>query len=303
MHSAFRCMDVIGKGNDSFVITVCPLHGNLSDTGIRFPGHVNGIRMQCIMIAVEEFHEFPNAALVTHFISCFLAGTQIFRNDMKSAVQERLFSHTDMQRFIIINRIIKHLGIRFEANYRSSMIRCSNLCHVLGDVSSRKLHLVHNTVTMNGHFQPFGQGIDNRSAYAVQTAGHFISAAAEFATGMKDGIDNFQCRFSGLFLNIYRDSTSIVLNADNIPVLNGYGDIMTIPGKRFINSVVHNLVNQMMKTGRRGGPDIHTRSFSYCFQPFQNLNLRRIIFFFNTFCNFCHTFFPQILFFDFCIFP
>ena len=70
-----------------------------------------------------------------------------------------------------------------------------------------------------------------------------------------------------------RNASSIVNDCYGIIFIYRYLDGITIPRKSFINCIIYNLINQMMKTSGRCTADIHTRSLSYSLKTFQYLNL------------------------------
>ena len=75
----------------------------------------------------------------------------------------------------------------------------------IGTTSARGLHHL-----INVHFQPFGKGVDDRKPDAVQTAGNFISAAAEFTARMEHGENNFKCRFADLCIDAGGNTASVI---------------------------------------------------------------------------------------------
>ena len=52
----------------------------------------------------------------------------------------------------------------------------------------------------------------------------------------------------------------------------------TVTGQSLIHRIVHDLIYQMMESSGGSASDVHTRSFPYCFQSFQNLDLICTIF-------------------------
>ena len=54
--------------------------------------------------------------------------------------------------------------------------------------------------------------------------------------------------------------------------------MLTVSGQRFVNGVVHDLIDEVVQTGGGGRADIHTGSFPHRFQTLQNLNLLRAVF-------------------------
>lgn len=129
------------------------------------------------------------------------------------------------------------------------------------------------------NFQPFRQSIYNRSTNTVQTAGDLVSAAAEFTACMQNGKDNCYSRNAQLWLNANWNASSIILNTDNISRQKVDQNLGTVSCQNLIDRVVHDLIDQMMKTLWAGGTDIHTRTLAYCVQTFQNLNITCVVIF------------------------
>ena len=55
------------------------------------------------------------------------------------------------------------------------------------------------------------------------------------------------------------------------------GDVLTVACQRLIDGVVHDLIDQMVQTGRGCRTDMHTGSLPNSLQAFQNLNLLRTV--------------------------
>ena len=132
-------------------------------------------------------------------------------------------------------------------------------------------------VTADFDFEPFGKGVYDRRTDAVQTAGNFIAAAAEFTAGVQNRQNDGDRGQALLFVNIDRNAAPVVAHGDNIARQNFHFNVGAIAGKRFVHGVVDNFINQVVQSLRTGRTDIHTRAFADRFKPFQNLNLRRVI--------------------------
>ena len=112
----------------------------------------------------------------------------------------------------------------------------------------------------------------------MKTACDLISAAAELTSCVEDSI-NYRCGGDALFrVDTGRDSSSVIGNFDNIAGENFYIDLGAVACERFIDSVIDYFIYKMMKSLRTGRTDVHTRSYSYRFKSFQDLNLIFIIF-------------------------
>ena len=112
----------------------------------------------------------------------------------------------------------------------------------------------------------------------MQTAGDLIAAAAELAAGVEYGINDLQRRPPGLGLDVHGDAAAVVGNGDGVAGVDGDGDVLAVARQRFIDGVVHDLIDQMMKARAGGRADIHTGTLAHRFQTLQNLNLRAAVF-------------------------
>jgi hypothetical protein len=63
-------------------------------------------------------------------------------------------------------------------------------------------------------------------------------------------------------VNRNRDSASVVFNSD--PTVFGDGDVdgVAVTGESFVDRVVNDFINEVMKSAGSGGADIHTRAFT-----------------------------------------
>ena len=78
---------------------------------------------------------------------------------------------------------------------------------------------IYLSIAADLNLQPLGKSIYNRCAYAVQTAGYLVSAAAELAARMQDRKYDLNRRKSGFFLSINRDTTTVILSVMELSAL------------------------------------------------------------------------------------
>ena len=106
----------------------------------------------------------------------------------------------------------------------------------------------------------------------MEAAGNGIAVAAEFPACMEDRQDDFDSRLADL-MHGYRDTAAIIDDSDAVVFLDGYFDVRTIAGQSFVDTVIDDFVDQMMKAPCRCTADVHPRPFADGFQSFQYLNL------------------------------
>ena len=139
-------------------------------------------------------------------------------------------------------------------------------------------HRIDFSVFTNRNIQKTGQCIHNTGSHTVQSAGNLIAGSAELSAGMEYGKYNFKCRLSGFLLDIYRNSSTVILYGNGIVLMNGYGNIVAKTGQSLIYGIIHYLINKVMQAANRSTADIHSGTFSYRFQTLQYLNLIRTVF-------------------------
>ncbi|CCY55749.1 putative uncharacterized protein [Bacteroides eggerthii CAG:109] len=74
-------------------------------------------------------------------------------------------------------------------------------------------------------------------------------------------------------MKIYRNTASVILYGNGVVFVDSNFDVVAITGERFINRVVHNFVNQVMKSFDTNVADIHGRTLTYSFQTLQYLDV------------------------------
>ena len=83
-----------------------------------------------------------------------------------------------------------------------------------------------------------GEGIDHGGTNAVETTGYLIYRAVKLAAGMKNGIDNANGRNLLGWMDVYRDASSVILNADAAVPLQGNMYLAAKACKLLINGIV-----------------------------------------------------------------
>ena len=143
--------------------------------------------------------------------------------------------------------MFKNFAVCLKANFCTSFGGISDLFERLAVIAPFKSLEVDMFPIPNGQFQPFRKGIDNRCTNAVQTAGNFVTAAAELTASGENRINN-GCRRDALFrVNPNRNPSAVVGNPYHIVWQQFYHDFCTVSGKGFVNGIVYDFVDQMMQ--------------------------------------------------------
>ena len=140
-------------------------------------------------------------------------------------------------------------------------------------LASEVFLLVDPAVSSDLYDHVCGQRVNYRSTYSVESAGYLVSSAAELTAGVQLCVDDLNSRDSHLRMDVYRHSTSVVLDGDRVVFFDSYLYMFTKSCQRFIDRVVHDLVYEMMESRRACTSDVHTRSQTYRFKTLKYLYL------------------------------
>ncbi len=119
----------------------------------------------------------------------------------------------------------------------------------------------------------------------MQAAGDLVHPLVELSARMELSHHDFGRRDLLCGMHFRGNPAAVVNNRDRSVHVDGEGDLVAIPRHGFIDAVVNNLVNQVMKPAMSGGPDIHRGSFAHTLESFENPNLLCAV-------PFCHPLLP-----------
>ena len=249
VHAALRRVDVVGEGDDDFVVAVVILQRDLAHGVAALAGHINSFRVQGGLVAIDEVHKLADAALIAHRLAHGLLAALVGDGDAQAGVQKRLLAHAHVQRLIVVDRVLEHDGVGLEAHGRAGVVRLADNGHGLRDIAAGKLHLIDLPVFMHVHFQPLGQRVDDRGADAVQAAGDLIATAAELAARVQHGEYDLERGLAGLRLDVHGDTAAVIADADDVAGLDGQLDVAAVARERLVDGVVDDLIHQVVQAG------------------------------------------------------
>ena len=80
----------------------------------------------------------------------------------------------------------------------------------------------------------------------MKAAGNLIASIAEFTTGVQNGHDYLYSGLLFLFHHIHGNTTAVIDNRNTIISMDNYLNLSTVTGQGFVNTVIHDLVHQMV---------------------------------------------------------
>ena len=118
-------------------------------------------------------------------------------------------------------------------------------------------------VAANSQLQLFGEGINNRYANTVQSAGNLVAVVVKFAAGVQHRHNHFRRR-NPFAVHFGRYATAVIRYADGLAHMDNHANFITVPRQRLIDRVVHKLEHHMVQAcAVIGVADIHTRALAH----------------------------------------
>ena len=126
--------------------------------------------------------------------------------------------------------------------------------------------------------EPFRERICALRADAVQSARILICALSEFSAGMQICQHQLDSRHLPFRMNIDRNTAAVVAHRDRSVDVNSHFDLGAKSCEMFVDRVIENFVNQVMQSAFVRISDEHSRPFPNCFETFELVDLRRVVF-------------------------
>ena len=127
------------------------------------------------------------------------------------------------------------------------------------------------------NLEPLGQGVHDRRADAVQTAGDLVPLSAEFAARVQDAEHDLEGRNAHFVVHLGRHAASVVGYGDAAVGMEDDLDPVAPARHCLIDGVVDDFKDEVVQSSLGGGADVHTGSFPDGFQSLEHLDLVLVI--------------------------
>ena len=269
MRPALGGMNVIGIGENDFVDRVGPLQRDFDVDAVAHALEENHGVQRFVALA-QRGDEFGDSALVVKLFG--LVDSLVAQPDPQARVEVRHLAQVARDNFVLELDLGKDLRVGREGGLGALAVGLAALL----DLGLRNPALValevNFAVLVNFDFELVTERVDDRRAHAMQSAGDFVRALLELAAGVKNGVHDFECRalFSGMHID--RNSAAVVLDRNPIVAQNHDVDFRAVTGQRFVDRVVHDLIDEMMQPALGGVADVHAGPFANRFETFEYLD-------------------------------
>ena len=113
----------------------------------------------------------------------------------------------------------------------------------------------------------------------MKTSRNLVTFTAKFSACMQLCQNDFNCTFAFFWNDASWDTTTIIDNRARAVCIDDNINLSAVASQCFINRVVHNFLNKVMESVSISRADIHARTLTNRFKPFQNLNFTGVIFY------------------------
>ena len=249
MGAAFGCGDGVGEGVHGFGVGGRPLHGDfrgdadfevfgleiddllLDRVGLAGFDQIGHVILDAVLVAVcHGTMEFLDrvVAVAGHLVARLVDFAQVGQGDAQAAVEKGHLLEARTQGLKIVDRGFEDLRVGPEGH--GGACRFAVLHGLaLGERCRRMLVDVRlgpmEALTTHLDLHTRGQRVDHGDAYAMQTSGDRVAAAAELATRMQLGHNRLNAGDTFARHDVDRDASAVVHHADAVVRQNGYFDM------------------------------------------------------------------------------
>ncbi len=281
MGPAFMGVDIIDKTVTIFGIGIAVLERHFHLNSVFHSFTIDNILINGRIAPVQILDKFFDAALIVIYFGPDRVFSLVRQCNFQPLCQKSRFPKPDLKRLKIEFGRFKNLLVRKERDGRSGQVRFAGADHLQGIAHfSLLISLsVQLSFAADRYLQPLGKRVDDGRAHAVKSSGYLVSAAAEFTSCMQDGEYHFHRRLSRLMVDSRGDAPSVILHCNGIIFMYGHLNMTAVSGQRFINGIIHDLIDQMMQSSEGDVINIHSGPFPDRLKSFQDLDLVRAIFY------------------------
>ena len=231
--------------------------------------------MQGFFVYIEILYKRDDTTLILEDV--LFIGAFVVYGYLKAAIKKGQLSQPGRESIEVVFGFLKDCAIRFEGDRGSGMLRGSPYLNVRSHSALFIPLPVNPPVPSNLHLQPFGEGIDNGDAHAVQAARYAIGFVIELAPSVQHSHDDLQGRPVELRMVIYRDAAAIIFDGDASVHVDDHIDLFAIASQGLVHAVINYLVDQVMQPQGVCAADIHRGPAPDCLKAFKNLDLACVI--------------------------
>ena len=250
--AALMGVDGVGEGRDRVVVARVPLHRDLDVRGVALALEIDDRGVDRLLAGVEVRDEVADAALVVVGVGDGRVLALVGERDGQAGAEERHLPHALRQDLVAEIEFLEDLGVRPEGDGRAAAL---GLLQPLDRAGGHAADVgLAPAVAVPDHvgFELGGQGVHNRHADTVQSAGDCVGLAIELATGVQGRHHDLK---GGPVLDrvlVDGDAATVVRYLHAAVREQRDVDPVTFAGKRLVDRVIHYLVHKVVEATQSG---------------------------------------------------
>mmetsp|Transcript_28638 Transcript_28638/g.91338 ORF Transcript_28638/g.91338 Transcript_28638/m.91338 type:complete len:588 (+) Transcript_28638:731-2494(+) len=284
--------DGVGVAQEHLAVAVlAPLQGGLHHHAALLLGEGDGL-VQRLVVPVHPLHVLQQAPRKVELLPPLVLPQRLRAVVVPRVAQPYVHPAVEEGQLAVPRREgavvegdtgLEHLGVRLEAHQRAPLLAALRL--VLLRVQGALRHapdealLVALPLSPHAHLELLAQRVHHGDAHAVQPPRHLVPAviAPKLAPCVQDREHSLQRRLARARVEVRGDAAPIVVHAHPPVRLQIHLDHGGVPRLHLVDSVVEDLVHQVVQPSAPRAPDVHAGAPSHGLEPLQHLNLPRII--------------------------
>ena len=272
MGTAVALRDVVREAENILLVRLVPLQSNFHGNAVPSGGRVQHGFMQRLLGTMQVLDEGADAAHVLEPV--MFARTIVEQIDDEATVEKRQFPQAARKDGVVKVDVLEDFRTWAERDGSPGVVRISNCSEGGNRVPVPVLLHPDVAISANTQRQAFGQGIDDRNADSVKSAGDFVGVIVKFAACMQRGHDDLGRRDALFLMNVHRDPAPVVLHADRSVIDDADRYLGAVAGKRLVHAVINDLKHHVVKAGPIVGiTDVHAGALTNSVQAFQDFDV------------------------------
>ena len=280
MGAAVTLRDVVGEAQHVLMVAVVPPQRGLDADVVHLRPHHDRGGHHRLLVAVEIFDEFLDAAVVMHRLALLDRVAHVGQHDIDAGIQERELAQAMLQRREIIFDVGEGLGGCKEGHFGAALaIGVADDLERGDRIAMGEFDVMFLAVAPDPKLQLARQRVDDGDADAVQAAGNLVGVLVEFSAGVQLGHDDLGRGNAFALVNVDRNAAAVVAHRHRAVGVEDDFDGGGVARERFVDGVVDDLVDHVVQAGTViGVADIHARPLAHGVEPLQHPDRFRAIF-------------------------
>ena len=279
--------NIVGEAQHVFMEAVVPPQGDVDRDVVLLRMDGNRRFEEARLAAIQITYECLDATFIeqVHFLR--LHAAVVGQGDADAGIEEGELTQAVLKRRKIELGHGERVRRRQERNLRAGARLVARV--IMGcvtrdgqrtfAVAMDETHFVGLAITPDGEIKADGQRIHHRHAHAMQATGHLVGVLVEFPARVQLGHDDFGGGHAFFGVHLGGNAAAIVAHGNRPIRIEGDVHRVAMAGQRFVDGVVHHLIDHVMKPRAViGVADIHARTLAHGIKALEDLDAVGAIF-------------------------